>query len=295
VCWINSIIETGSIASLSQKITTKNNKEMPDSEMLIKKFGDTSSDFNVYVNIFKKIKLVLPRLIEFSPGELLIQINKNKKDTILELEDYNSVKNIERKDRTKLSKLIIYKNKKDIDYNRVEAFCDYYGLDNKNVISYIKSYLSKVSISNIIDNWVKQNNNIIPYFNDIRDIPFIYISAYSNLNNITDMADTNKLNKDPLSIVTGEYIHSIIKNENKNIINIIHMSTFNLSIHTKAIIPAFIFPLTNDTLIWKDKYLFYRNITPKILEEYLFPDNNKNDREFNKQLLQLFSLFRSRL
>jgi hypothetical protein len=73
------------------------------------------------------------------------------------------------------------------------------------------------------------------------------------------------------------------------------MSTFNPSIHTKAIIPAFIFPLTNDTLIWKDKYLFYRNITPKILEEYLFPDNNKNDREFNKQLLQLFSLFRSRL
>jgi len=295
ICWINSVIETGSIASLSQKITTKNNKEMPDSEMLIKKFGDTSSDFNVYVNIFKKIKLVLPRLIEFSPGELLIQINKNKKDTILELEDYNSVKNIEIKDRTKLSKLIIYKNKKDIDYNRVEAFCDYYGLDNKNLISYIKSYLSKVSICKIISNWVNQNINIIPYFNDIRDIPFIYISAYSNLINIEDMTDTNKLNKDQLSIVIGEYIHSIIKNENKNIINMIHMSTFNPSIHTKAIIPAFIFPLTNDTLIWKDKYLFYRNITPKILEEYLFPDNNKNDREFNKQLLQLFSLFRSRL
>ena len=295
VCWINSVIETGTIESLSQKITTKNNIEIPDNEMLIKKFGDTSSDFNVYVNIFKKIKLVLPRLIEFSPGELLIQINKSKKETMLEIEDYNLVKNIEIKDRTKLSKLIIYKNKKEIDYNRIEALCDYYGLDDKNVISYVKSYLLRVSISKIISNWVDKHINMIPYFKEVNDIPFIYISAYSNLINIEDMTDIKKVVKDPLSIVTGEYIHSISKNEKNDIVKMIHMSTFNPSIHTKAIVPAFIFPLEYDTLIWKDMYLFYRNITPRILEEYLFPDNNRNDREFNKQLLELYSLFRSRL
>ena len=78
-----------------------------------------------------------------------------------------------------------------------------------------------------------------------------------------------------------------------------HMSTFNPSIHTKAIIPAFIFPLTNDTLIWKDIYLYYENISPRILEEYLLPEDNKEDikkdKVFNQQLLSLFRLFRSRL
>ena len=77
------------------------------------------------------------------------------------------------------------------------------------------------------------------------------------------------------------------------------MSIFNPSIHTKAIIPAFIFPLKNDTLIWKDKYLYYQNITPRMLGEYLLPEDNaddvKKDKVFNQQLLELFSLFRSKL
>ena len=79
----------------------------------------------------------------------------------------------------------------------------------------------------------------------------------------------------------------------------VHMSTFNPSIHTKAIIPAFIFPLKNDTLIWKDKYFYYQNINSRVLEEYLLPEDNnediKKDKIFNQQLLSLFRLFRSRL
>ena len=122
-------------------ITTKNNIEIPDSKMLIEKFGDTGSDLNVYVNIFKKIKLILPKLIEFSAGELNIQINKTKNETILDIDDYNYVRNIDTKDRTQLNSLIIYKNTKDINYARVEAFCDYYGLNYKNIHEYIKSYL----------------------------------------------------------------------------------------------------------------------------------------------------------
>ena len=300
ICWINTIIEGDGIKSLSQMITKKNNIEIPDSKLLIEKFGDTSSDMNVYVNIFKKIKLVLPKLIEFSSGELLIQINKNKNETILDLDDYNYIRNIEISDRNQLKSIVIYKNTKDIDYSRVEAFCDYYGLNYKNMNQYIKSYLSKMAISNIIGKWVNKNSNIIPYFSEIRDIPFIYISAYSNLNNIEDMEDIRKLNKNPLSIVTGKYIHSIKKEQNqKNEISMLHMSTFNPSIHTKAIIPAFIFPLKNDTLIWKDKYFYYQNINPSVLEEYLLPEDNnediKKDKVFNQQLLSLFRLFRSRL
>ena len=60
----------------------------------------------------------------------------------------------------------------------------------------------------------------------------------------------------------------------------LHMSTFNPSIHTKAIIPAFIFPLKNDTLIWKDKYFYYQNINPSVLEEYLLPEDNNEDIEW---------------
>ena len=299
VCWINTVIESGSIKTLSQMITTKNNIEIPDSKMLIEKFGDTGSDLNVYVNIFKKIKLILPKLIEFSAGELNIQINKTKNETILDIDDYNYVRNIDTKDRTQLNSLIIYKNTKDINYARVEAFCDYYGLNYKNIHEYIKSYLSKMAITNIIGKWVNKNNNLIPYFSEIRDIPFIYISAYSNLNNIADMKDIRNTAKDPLSIVTGVYIHSIKKELNQNREIMMHMSTFNPSIHTKAIIPAFIFPLTNDTLIWKDIYLYYENISPRILEEYLLPEDNKEDikkdKVFNQQLLSLFRLFRSRL
>ena len=299
VYWINTILEGDGIASLSQKITTKNNKQLPDSAMLIKKFGDTASDLNVYVNIFKKIKLVLPKLIEFSPGELLIQLNKKENETIIDKGDYKYIKNIQRKDRTQLSYLTIYKNTNEIDYNRVEALCDYYGLDCKNIISYIKTYLSNISINKLIGNWVSKNINIIPYFNNIKDIPFIYISAYSNLNNIDDISDLKKLIPDKLSIVKGSYIHSINRVQKDNDIIMRHMSIFNPSIHTKAIIPAFIFPLKNDTLIWKDKYLYYQNITPRMLGEYLLPEDNaddvKKDKVFNQQLLELFSLFRSKL
>ena len=86
------------------------------------------------------------------------------------------------------------------------------------------------------------------------------------------------------------------------------MSVFIPSIHTKALIPAFIFPLNNHQLIWNDVYLFYKYITPAVIEQYLLPEVEKNRSEkdrnnienkrnilFNQQLLNIINLFKRNL
>jgi len=295
VTWINTIIKEDSIETLSHKITTKKNKEISDSKELIKNFGDTSSDLNTYVNILNKIKMVLQGLIKFTnfnEKELESEVSK-KESKIIDKNDFELIQNIEKKDRDVLSQIRIIKNKNNIiDVDIIRKFSDYYGLDSNILTKIVKEYIEKFKISNIINNWVTVNNKYIPYFNIGTDIRFIYFSVYSNLNNIDDTSDIKTLSKDPNSIVTGKYIHSIIKSQDRKNIKMVHMSNFNPSVYTKAIIPAFIYPLKSHLITPIDAYQYYRNITPDMLEEYLLPEEERNNKIYNNELLQLFSLFR---
>jgi len=292
ITWINTIIKSDGIETLSQKITTKKNKEVSDNKELIKNFGDTSSDLNIYVNILNKVKMIIGKLENFNVKELEFESSKEE-SSIIDKDDFELIQNIEKKDKQMLSQIKIIKNKnKIIDIDRINKFCDYYGLDSNVLSRIVKGYIDKFKISNMINNWVIENNKYIPYFNIGVDIRFIYFSVYSNLNNIDDTSDIKTLSKDPNSIVTGKYIHSIRKIQDRNNIIMIHMSNFNPAVYTKAIIPSFIYPLKYHLITPIDAYQYYRNITPDMLEEYLLPEEERNNKIYNNELLQLFSLFR---
>jgi hypothetical protein len=293
IFWINSIIKSDNIETLSHKITTKKNKEISDNKELIKNFGDTSSDLNIYVNILNKIKMIFLKFEFFNEKELEIEMSKFKKSDVIDKDDYVILQNIEKKDKKILSQIKIIKNKNEIiDIDRIIKFCNYYGLDSTVITKIVKGYVDKFKISNIVNNWVIDNSKYIPYFNIGTDIRFIYFSVYSNLNNIDDASDIATLYKDPYSIVTGKYIHSIKKIEDRKNIIMKHMSNFNPAVHTKAIIPSFIYPLKSHLITPIDAYQYYRNITPDILAKYLLPEDERNNRIYNNELLQLFSLFR---
>jgi len=294
VNWVNTILKSDGIETLAQKITTKKGKEVSDSTELQAKFGDKSSDLNVYVNILNKVKMMLPKLIKCNEKELKNEIKKdNSISELIDNDDFKLIKNIEKKDENLLSQINIFKNKNEIlDEDKIEKFSNYYGLDSNVIIRIIRGYIDKFRISNIINKWVIDNKAYIPYFNTGNDIRFIYISVYSSLNNIDDMSDIKRMSKDPNSKVIGKYIHSIRKIQDQKNIVMVHLSNFNPDIYTKAIIPAFILPLKDGTITWSNSYEYYRNITPAMIEEYLLPEDKRNNKLFNEQLLQLFSLFR---
>jgi hypothetical protein len=237
---------------------------------------------------------MLPKLIKSNEKELKNEIKKdNSISELIDNDDFKLIKNIEKKDENLLSQINIFKNKNEIlDEDKIEKFSNYYGLDSNVIIRIIRGYIDKFRISSIINKWVIDNKDYIPYFNTGNDIRFIYISVYSSLNNIDDMSDIKRMSKDPNSKVIGKYIHSIRKIQDQKNIVMVHLSNFNPDIYTKAIIPAFILPLKDGTITWSNSYEYYRNITPAMIEEYLLPEDKRNNKLFNEQLLQLFSLFR---
>ena len=286
VCWVNTIVNTSSIEDLSQKITLKNGKEKGDSALLMSNFGDTNSDLITYVNILKKLELILPPLEVLDSNVIMTEFNKyrNNNNNILTFEQIKIIKNIEKRDIDKLKLIKFYKYNELTDKQLIilEYFCITYGLDYKRIENILEVYYKTLIIENYIMNWNTIYDKYIPYFKNDRFIQFIYFSIYSNLKNIDDTNNTILI-KDPNSIVKGEYIHSIKKEEDFFTKQIVmkHLSAFYLSVHAKAIIPAIIYPLKNERLIWKDKFDLYKNISSDKLEEYLLPEfdvyNNSNN------------------
>ena len=334
VCWVNTIVNTSSIEDLSQKITLKSGKEKGDSKLLMSNFGDTNSDLITYLNILKKLQLILPPLEVLDNNVIMTEFEKyrNNKEHILTEEQIKIIKNIEKRDNNKLKLIKFYKHN-EFDDNQLlilENFCITYGLDYKRIETIINVYYRTLIIENYIISWNSIFDMYIPYFKNDRSMQFIYFSIYSNLKNIDDTNST-LLTKDSNSIVKGEYIHSIKKEEDFFTKQIVmkHLSVFYFSVHAKAIIPAIIYPLKNERLIWKDKFDLYRNISSDKLEEYLLPEFdtynnssnvnailnianvlneeqkqnriedinniNSNTKIFNTNLLTLFNLFHSNL
>ena len=298
VLWSNIIIANSSIEKLSRKYSSKSGKEFSDNKILIKTFGDINSDFNVYTNILNKLKLVIPKLEIYESSEIEDAYNNSK----FSLNDMNCIKNYEIRNKNKINLLRIYKNTDNFDKARIELWCDQYGLDYNEINKILNIYLSNHKIVHILKLFVEKYKNYIPYFDTIgNNLEFIYISSYANiaLANLDDREDYKIAVKDPFSIVKGNKIEGILKEiqELKSIVTIKHLISFNEKLHIPAIIPALIFPLENNLFVWKDKYMFYKNISPDMIEKYLLPDTEKNKKNkiYNTQLLHLFRLLRTKL
>ena len=305
VLWINTILDKSTIENLSMKITTKKGYQISNNTLLIKNFGDTTSDLNVYVNIFKKLKLTLPKLVMMNPENVLDEYNKYryKQKSTLSSESIGIIKNFETINQDKRRLLYIYENENMIDETRIKSCCDQYGLDYDVVTSLLKTYRKNHTAVNLINTWVQKYNNYIPYFEQHRSVNFIYISSYVNYStsNIDDQLDYNKAVKDPFSIVSGNKIDAITKEIKDKKIIIKHLISYNEILDLPAIIPALIYPLENDKLPWKDKYILYLNITPDMIEKYILSETEKNkadnrrNKAYNTQLLNLFRLIREKL
>jgi len=292
VLWINTVLAESSIEDMSMKFSTKKGYELSDNKLLLQYFGDTNSDLNVYVNIFKKLKLVLPRLVLLDSENIINNSN-------LSFDIKKIVENYESRNRNKIKLLSIYNNENEIDQSRIKAWCDQYGLDFNVIPKLLKKYLKSHIIVNIVNLWVEKYKNYIPYFDNNKSVDFIYISSYVNsaTSNIDDRNDYKKATKDPFSIVNGSKIDAIVKELKNNQIILKHMISYNEIKHLPAIIPALIYPLENNQFAWKDKYTFYKYITPDMIEKYLLPETEKNKRNklYNTRLLDLFRLIREKL
>jgi len=305
VIWINTILDNSTIENLSMKITTKKGYQISNNTLLMKHFGDTTSDLNVYINIFKKLRLVLPRLVMMDSENVIDEYNKYryKENTRLSSESISIIENFENNNKDKRRLLYIYENENSIDENRIKLCCDQYGLDYDVVTNLLKIYRKNHTAVNIINAWVQKYINYVPYFDNHRSINFIYISSYVNYatSNIDDQSDYNIAIKDPFSIVSGKKIDAISKEIKNNKVMIKHLISYNEIIDLPAIIPALIYPLENDKFSWKDKYILYQNITPDMIEKYILPEtennraDNRRNKGYNTQLLNLFRLIREKL
>ena len=296
ICWINTILEFD-IEKLSHKFTDKNKKERADPRMLIETFGSRDSDLLTYVNIFKKLEFVLPTYDFYIPTD-----DDKKTFTISQTNIYKNIENKKKKDTLKSIQFLRNEEITKETNNKIKIFCNQFGLDDKEILKLINRYNRKLQVIPMLHNWVQLNQKYIPYFrdsNNLSNILLIYISAYSNLTNIDDTTETSNIKKDQISIVKGSYIHSIKKEKRDNNIILKHLTNFNHSIHTKALLPALIYPLKKQLLTWNDVYLLYKSTTPSMLEEYLLPEDEKNNqinirnKVFNQSLLELFTLFRA--
>ena len=304
VIWSNIIINKSSIEKMSMKFSTKKGYQLSDNNLLIKHFGNVNSDISVYVNIFKKLRLVLPKLVIMNPVTITDEYNKSRlnKKSQLSLDTINIIKNIENRNKNQMQLLCIFQNENEIDEGRVKLWCDQYGLDPDEILILLKIYIRHHKTVNMINEWVKKYNNYIPFFDNI-GIDFIYISSYVNYasSNIDDQTDIKKSYKDPFSIVTGNKIDALLKELKKDKIYIKHLISYNDIVHLPAIIPALIYPLENNLFIWKDIYLFYKYVTSDMIEKYILPEteknkaDNKRNKLFNTQLLHLFRLLREKI
>jgi len=205
--------------------------------------------------------------------------------------------------------IICYKNIDNIDsidyVDRLKKWCNYYGLDYSSISNLVKKFYNLSIISKIINKWVIENNDYIPEITpNISSIPnkiqYIYISTYSDLNNIEDTKDIKSVKYDTYSMVKSEYIHHIKKE--KDNINIVasQLSYFNYSEHSSAIIPSLFYYLDRKLLPQNIVFLLYKNIKPSMLEKYILPEKDKNTNKkynnniaYNQQLLMLFELLRT--
>ena len=83
-------------------------------------------------------------------------------------------------------------------------------------------------------------------------------------------------------------------------ITLSHLISYNEILHLPAIVPAIIDPLENNLFRWQEKYIFYMNLTPDIIEKYLLHETDKKvdnirNKLYNKRLLNLFRLVREKL
>jgi hypothetical protein len=309
IFWITCVLQNSSLSAISRKKTTNKGYEIPDTELMMSNFGNKNSDLIVYLNIFNKLKLVLPKLDEFTIDELKTQKLLLDRDIISSLgqDDYKILINFEKKSSQLINDIVCYKNIDTINYrDNLKKWCVYYGLDYLSIRTLTKKYYEIKRIYKIIYNWVIENNNYIPeiLLNTVSNntkVQYIYISTYSDLNNIDDRKDIKSVKLDKYSMVNSEYIHVLVKdkkdiNNNFNtsvpVIEGKHMSYFNYSEHSSAIIPSLLYYLNRDMLPRNISYLLYKNITPSMLEKYLLPDTNKNNIAYNQQLLTLFELLR---
>jgi len=310
VIWINIILKESSIKDLSMKITTKKGYEISDNTVLLKYFGDKTSDLNVYVKIFKKIKLALPRLSIMNPDTIINEFDNYRfnNSSKLSSEITSILKNYESKDEEKRKLLCIYENETDIDEVRIKSCCEQYGLDHNEIMRLIKIYFRNHTLVNIVNNWVEKYKSYIPYFENNQTIDFIYISSYVEriISNIDDRTDYKTSTLDPFSIVTGNKIFGIKKENKENkekkdmSITLSHLISYNEILHLPAIVPAIIDPLENNLFRWQEKYIFYMNLTPDIIEKYLLHETDKKvdnirNKLYNKRLLNLFRLVREKL
>jgi len=307
VLWVNTIVSSvngSSIEKMSRKKSTKSGKEISDNTLLLQNFGSYESDLITYVNIFNKIRLNILSNNIYTVDELNIEYNKYiaKKKSVLAKYFDRVVKNTSREKREKLLETI-YVSKSEItdsEKNNIINTCNYYGLDSNEILRLYTIYNNKLQITKMIKDWNYENDKYIPYFNN-SSIVFIYISAYSSLYNISDykLYKNNEL-ADINSLVSSNLKHYIIREEKDRVLNIKHLSKYNPIIHSKANIPALIYPLENRK-IKKYAEMFYTYILPDMLNEYLLPEdigtniNKKNNKKFNQKLLELFILFRTNL
>ena len=305
VFWINAILENSSIKDLSIKFSTKKGYQLSNNKILIEKFGDTNSDLNVYINIFKKLKLVLPKLTNMNPNDIMNEYNKYRYElkSTLSNENINVIRNFEKRNKENIKLLSIYENESDIDESRIKSFCDQYGLDFDVIIDLLKKYRKYHMATNIIKEWVKKYINYIPYFDTNKTIEFIYISSYVDeaTSNIDDRSDYNKATLDPYSIVHGEKIDGLLKEIKDKKVMLTHLISFNEILHLPALIPALFYPLSDNKFTWNQIYIYYQYITPDMIEKYLLPEteknkaDNKRNKIYNTQLLELFTLIRKKL
>ena len=144
-------------------------------------FGDTNSDLITYVNILKKLELILPPLEVLDSNVIMTEFNKyrNNNNNILTFEQIKIIKNIEKRDIDKLKLIKFYKYNELTDKQLIilEYFCITYGLDYKRIENILEVYYKTLIIENYIMNWNTIYDKYIPYFKNDRFIQFIYFSS----------------------------------------------------------------------------------------------------------------------
>jgi hypothetical protein len=224
-------------------------------------------------------------------------------------DDIKSLKNYENRNRDKLKKVSIIKNN-NIDDNKLELWCNQYGLDSNTITQLLKQYFSDYKVVKFIYEWVQKYNNYIPYFPEMNHsnnlFEFIFISSYVNYSiaNLDDREDYVKTVIDPISQVSGNKILGLLKETKtdrktkQKETTLTHLIRFD-QIYVPAVIPSLIYYLEYNLFRWETKNYYYRTVSPDMIEKYLIPELSTNKEEnrkikvYNNKLLSVLRLLRS--
>jgi hypothetical protein len=228
--------------------------------------------------------------------------SKNNLESKLSNEDLVILNNYEKRNLNKIKKIRIIKNK-DIDQQKIELWCDQYGLDAVEINRLLVLYFKDYKLTSFVEDWVEKYKNYIPYFDELNSstnvLEFIFISSYVNfgLANIDDRQDYKKAELDSNSSVTGIKILGLKKEVREKSYNIKHLIRFD-PIYVPAIIPVLLYYLENKSLTWETKNYYYRIVNSYMIEKYIIPSTNQNNDEntkikiYNNKLLNVFRLLR---